>query len=458
MKIVLTTFGSFGDLHPYIAIGIGLKQRGHQVTIATSPFYRDKIETEGLTFHAVRPDLTDFGDPDEIMRLAMDLRTGTEYFVKKIATPFLRQTYEDLSAAAAGADLLLTHPATYAGPLVAEKLNLNWASSVLQPLGFLSAYDPPVLPPVSPLVAFLPRLRGLGPNFHKRLYGLMRGRVAEWSAPIRRFRADLGLPPTSADPMIEGQHAPGLVLALFSPLLGPPQPDWPPHTVQTGFPFYDKLAGDKAMPPDLAAFLDAGPPPIVFTLGTAAVMDAGDFYTHSIEAAQILKRRAVLLIGRDPRNRPAIPLPPDIFAAEYAPFSELFPRACAIVHQGGVGTTGQAMRAGRPSLVMPYSHDQPDNAARVTRLGIGRALARDRYTAYTAAREIRALLDSPAYADKARRIGQQVQTENGVQSACDALEAKLRMDEPPRNTRSKRKEKEENTKSNPETGLTRFSG
>ena len=372
--------------------------------IATSPFYRDKVETEGLTFHAVRPDLTDFGDPDEVMRLAMDLRTGTEYFVKKIATPFLRQSYEDLEQGAVeGADLLVTHPATYAGPLVAEKRGLNWASSVLQPLGFLSAYDPPVLPPVSSLVAFLPRLRRLGPAFHKRLYGLMRGRVAAWSAPIRRFRADLGLPPTTADPMIEGQHAPGLVLALFSPLLGASQPDWPPHTVQTGFPFYDKLAGDKAMPPDLIAFLDAGPPPIVFTLGTAAVMDAGDFYTHSIQAAQLLKHRAVLLIGRDPRNRPIAPLPPDIFAAEYAPFSELFPRACAIVHQGGVGTTGQAMRAGRPSLVMPYSHDQPDNAARVTRLGIGRTLARDRYTAQSAARESARPARNPVLCRKSAR-------------------------------------------------------
>lgn len=426
MKIVLTTFGSFGDLHPYIAVGIGLRARGHQVTIATSPFYKDKVETEGLNFHPVRPDLTDFGDPDELMRLAMDLRTGTEYFVKKIATPFLRATYEDLSAAVKDADLLVTHPATYAGPLLAEKLGLNWASSVLQPLGFLSTYDPPVLPPVSPLVALLPKLRGLGPSFHKRLYGLMRARVAGWSAPIRQFRADLGLPPSLTEPMIEGQHAPHLVLALFSAELGAPQPDWPPSTVQTGFPFYDKLAGDSAMPADLSAFLDAGPPPLVFTLGTAAVMDAGDFYTQSIEAAKLLNRRAVLLIGRDPRNRPHTPLSVDIFAAEYAPFSELFMRACALVHQGGVGTTGQAMRAGRPMLVMPYSHDQPDNAARVTRLGIGRTLSRDRYTAQSAAHELRELLETPSYAEKAVRIGQRVQAENGVQSACDALEARLR--------------------------------
>ena len=158
----------------------------------------------------------------------------------------------------------------------------------------------------------------------------------------------------------------------------------------------------RGYPPELAAFLKAGPPPLVFTLGTAAVMDAGDFYRISAQAAVQLKRRAVLLIGRDPRNRPTVPLPDGILAVEYAPFSELFPCACALVHQGGVGTTGQAMRAGKPMLVMPYSHDQPDNAARITRLGIGRTIARDRYTVAAAVRELRALLDTPAYAQKAQ--------------------------------------------------------
>ena len=209
-------------------------------------------------------------------------------------------------------------------------------------------------------------------------------------------------------------------------MLGAPQPDWPPHSVQTGFPFYDKLEAGKGMPPELESFLASGPPPLVFTLGTSAVMDAGDFYAHSAQAATRLSRRVVLLIGRDPRNRPTTPLPTDICAAEYAPYSELFSRAAAIVHQGGVGTTGQAMRAGKPMIVMPYSHDQPDNAARMTRLGIGRTLARDRYNPATAERELRALLDTPAYAQKAAAVGQEVQAENGVRSACDALETLLR--------------------------------
>src|SRR5262245_27952102 len=148
-----------------------------------------------------------------------------------------------------------------------------------------------------------------------------------------------------------GQHSPALVLALFSKLLADKQPDWPPQTVITGFPFYDR-DGEGGMSPELSNFLDTGPPPVVFTLDSSAVVDAGPFYEHSVAAAKLLGRRAVLLVGKDPRNRPAA-LPAGIVAFAYAPYSELCPRAAAVVHEGGIGTTAQAMRSGRPMLVMP---------------------------------------------------------------------------------------------------------
>ena len=130
----------------------------------------------------------------------------------------------------------------------------------------------------------------------------------------------------------------------------------------------------------------------------------------------------MLLVGRDTGNRPAS-LPEGVIAVEYAPFAALFPRAAAVVHQGGVGTTGQAMRAGRPMLVMPFAHDQPDNAERVRRLGIARTIPRHRYGAAAAARELGTLLDDPGYSERAASVGERVRREDGVASACDALEA-----------------------------------
>jgi UDP:flavonoid glycosyltransferase YjiC (YdhE family) len=234
------------------------------------------------------------------------------------------------------------------------------------------------------------------------------------------LRAEVGLPLTSDTPLFEGQYSPSLVLAMFSKLLADRQPDWPRQAVITGFPFYDR-DGEAGMPTDLVHFLNAGPPPLVFTLGSSAVVDAGPFYEHSVTAAKRLGRRAVLLVGKNSRNRPAS-LPDGVVAFAYAPYSDLFPRAAAIVHQGGIGTTAQAMRSGRPMLVMPYAHDQPDNAERVARLGIARTIARHRYTPARAAAELRHLLDNPAYSQRESEVGRLIRQEDGVRAACDALE------------------------------------
>jgi rhamnosyltransferase subunit B len=417
-RIVITTFGSLGDLHPSIAIALGLSARGHQPVLATSFHYREKVEATGLEFRALRPHVEHNTDP-ELMRRIMDEKRGPETVVRELLMPAVRESYEDLLEAAEGADLLVSHPITFAARLVAETRGLPWASTVTAPIVFFSPHDPPVLP----AALWAARLRFLGPRFHGLLFRLVKRVVHSWAEPWRRLRSELGLPPVRESPIFEGQHSPFLVLALFSRLLAPKQPDWPRETVITGFPFYDR-DGEPGLPPSLARFLEEGPPPIVFTLGSAAVMVPGGFYEESAEAARLLGRRAALLVGRDsPLLRAA--LPEGVRAFDYAPFSELFPRAAAIVHQGGVGTTGQAMRAGRPMLIVPFAHDQPDNAARIRRLGIGRVIRRGRYSSRTAARELGALLADPAYERRAAEVGGEVQAEDGVAAACDALEGLL---------------------------------
>jgi UDP:flavonoid glycosyltransferase YjiC (YdhE family) len=418
-RIVLTTFGSLGDLHPYIAVALGLQARGHEAVIATSGSYRQKIEALGIGFRAVRPDHPDLEANPELMRRIMDRRTGSEFVIRELMMSVLRESYEDTLAAADGADLLVSHMLTFTTRLVAEKRGIRWASTFLQPLGLFSAYDPPVVPQAP----FLAKLRFLGPAFHRLLFWCAKRSVRSWSVPWHRLRPEVGLPPTSESPLFEGQNSPALVLMLFSKLLAERQADWPRQAVLSGFPFYDG-DGEAGMPPELVHFLDVGPPPLVFTLGSSAVVDAGLFYEHSIAAAKRLGRRAVLLVGKNPRNRPAS-LPEGVVAFSYAPYSELFPRAAAIVHQGGIGTTAQAMRSGRPMLVMPYAHDQPDNAERVARLGIARTIGRHRYTPARATAELRHMLDNPAYSQRASEVGRQIQREDGVGAACDCLERLL---------------------------------
>ncbi|HEY0964073.1 MAG TPA: nucleotide disphospho-sugar-binding domain-containing protein [Pseudomonadales bacterium] len=415
-RIVLTTFGSFGDLHPYLALALELKARGHDPVIATCDAYRARIEALGIGFHSTRPQVPPVDDPQTLVILErmMDAKRGAEYMLRDFLLPAVRGAYEDLRLAVRGADLLVTHPITFAGPLVAQTTGIPWAATVLAPLSLWSNHEPPVL---ANLAWFHPLAKRGGPAVTRLLRKLIDVISNPWMRPLYDLRRELGLP-RGAHPVFEGQFSPRLNLALFSPVLGAPQPDWPPHTHVTGFPFYDGH-DHAAMPRDLARFVDAGEPPLVFTLGSAAVHVAGDFYRESAEAARLLGRRAVLLTGTDAQKPDT--LPDDVVAFPYAPFSALFPHAAAIVHQGGVGTTGQALRAGRPTLIVPFSHDQPDNAARTVRLGTGRMIERGSYRAPHVATELAALLDDPDCASRAHAVGGRVGAENGTARAVDLL-------------------------------------
>jgi rhamnosyltransferase subunit B len=419
--ILINTFGSYGDLHPYIALARGLQQRGHRPVIATSASYRAKVEAEGLLFHAVRPDLDDFGPFPEVARRVYDPRKGAEYLVRELVLPRFAQTYEDIATAAQGADLLVTHALSYAAHLFARNGNVPWMSTILSPAVFMSVYDPPRLAPAP----WLKSLFGMSPALYRLAFRAMKGIARRWSKPIDAFCRSRGLPPPRQDPLFEGQYAPRGTLAMFSPLLAQPQADWPPHTHVTGFPLHDNDAVDPVAMRALDDFLAAGDAPIVFTLGSSAIYDAGDFYTQSAWIAQRLGRRAVLLTGHVPENHVLPALPSSRFVCDYAPHSRVFPRASVTVHQGGIGTLAQAMHAGRPMLVVPFSYDQPDNAERAERLGIARALPRAKYTLRAAAAALDELLGEPRYAAAATGVAGQLRQENGVASACDRLEAVL---------------------------------
>ena len=422
-RVVFTTWGSFGDLHPFMALALELRKRGYISVIATSPIYREKVEAAGIAFHPVRPDLPqpDTETASEIIRRVLDARGGPAYLFRELLVPHLRETYADTLAAVTaegGADLLVSHQVPLTAPLVAEKTRIKWISSVLSPIAFASAYDPPTPPQ-------LPALRTLAathPLVARTIFGLGKWTTKSWVASVQRLRKELGLPP-KGNPIFEGQHSPKLVLALFSKLLARIQPDFPPNTIVTGFPFYDR--NDEEPPSaELLRFLDEGEPPMLFTLGSSLVWIAKDFYRVSIEAAQKLGRRALLLAG-DKRNLPQTKLPEGVVAIDYAPHSLVMPRALAIVHQGGIGTTGQALRAGQPMLIVPFGQDQPDNARRCLRLGVGRTLSSARYAVPSVVGELSELLNNLTYREQAAKVGQQVREENGAKTACDAIEQVL---------------------------------
>lgn len=423
-RIAMATFGSLGDLHPYLAVAIGLQKRGHEVTLATSEMYRAKIEDEGVGFHAVRPDLASFYNDSEAMRQALDRDTGSQYFVRQILLRRLEESYEDLRQACCGKDLLVSHTLAFALPLVAEKLQLPWVSIALQPVFLLSTYDPPVVP-----AATRPfRLNRLSPWKFMLLLHLSRRRTRPWMKPVDELRKRLGLPPALGHPLFEGKFSPYGSLAWFSPLMASPQPDWPALTRITGFPFYNGQEAGSGFDSRLAEFLEKGEPPVVFTLGSLGLLDDGgldvdDFFAQSILAARRLGCRAVLLTGAQTSGRVRIPLPDTMMASNYAPYSAVFPHAAVVVHHGGIGTTAQTLRAGHPMLVVPFVSDQLDNAVRARELGIARVVDKRSYTAKRAQAELTRLLSESSYSSRAADLGQKIRNEDGVGAACDALEA-----------------------------------
>jgi len=410
-RVVITCLGSYGDVFPYVGLARALKDGGHEPIIATSPSYRPAVEQEGIAFAPMGPDV-DLRDEAALARV-MDARRGGEVVVKEFVLPALDQMYDETSRLAVEADVLVSHPLTFATPAVAAARGMPWVATILAPLSLFSDSDFPVLPSLPGLA---PATRAW-PWLRRTLMGIVRRETAKWAAPLDEMRARHGLPP-AGNPLIEGQYSPHLNLALFSRVMAEPQADWPARTRVTGFVFYN---GPASLSPELESFLAAGPRPVVFTLGSSAVGAAGRFYHESAEAAARLGVRAVLLTGGFAANRPAR-VPDGVLLVDRAPHQLLFPRARAVVHQGGAGTTAQALRAGCPMLVVPHSHDQPDNAWRVARLGVARTLYPKRYTAARAASELQRLLDDPSYAARAREAAVIVAAERGAHAAADAIQ------------------------------------
>jgi len=299
---------------------------------------------------------------------------------------------------------------------VAEKLKLRWVSAILSPTSFFSARDPSVLVNVPWLI----HVRKAGWRAYRAVLNLGRLGARHWWNPVRELRREQRLRP-DCDPVFRDKFSSELVLALFSPLLAKPQPDWPPQTLQPGFVFFDSQESSAGADRGLAEFLEIEDPPIVFTQGSTAVHSPGTFYEISAEAARKLGRRALLL------GTTVVPgiQSSRIYALPYAPYSKVFRNAAVIVHQGGSGTTGQALRAGRPQLIVPFGWDQPDNAARVERLAAGIHLARNAYSVKAAVAALERLLQEKQFANRAAQVGEEVQAEDGLTSACNAIETLL---------------------------------
>ncbi|MEO6810491.1 MAG: glycosyltransferase [Isosphaeraceae bacterium] len=411
MNILLVPIGSHGDVHPFVGLGSALRDRGHRVTVLTNSHFGPLIGRAELDFVAL-------GSEDDYQQAISDpkLWEPIEGFKRVVEWGILRQmrpVYELIAERYLPGETVVLAQATAFGARIAqEALGVPLVTVNLQPALLRSVVEPPALPGYA-LVRRLPRAgRRLFYWFGDRLIVdplLTKG--------VDAFRAELGLPRVRRF-LDRWWFSPQRVLGLFPDWFAPPQPDWPPQVELTGFPLFDER-GLEPVPVEVNEFLDRGDPPIVFTPGTAMAY-GHEFFKAAVGACQRLNRRGILLTRF--ADQVPTPLPEGVRHVSYVPFSQLLPRASALVHHGGIGTSAQALAAGIPQLIMPMAHDQPDNAARLTRLGVGRALRPQAFHAPAVADALSALLGSSDVASRCRSLASRVLEADPMGDACASIE------------------------------------
>jgi rhamnosyltransferase subunit B len=411
LLMILLPVGSSGDVLPFVAVGLRLKQRGHRVLVVASGSHRTLVETAGLELIEsidAKADLAAFGHPS-IWRPTRGLRRISE----RIVIPSLRPQIAAIESRFERSNTVIVGSTLAFGARIAsEKLGAPMVTIHLAPAAIRSLEDTPVVANI-PAFPHLPRpvKRSLYWYFDRYVVG---DAIASGLNEVRR---DLGMPPVHR-PLHEWLHSPTRVIGLFPPWFVAPAPDWPPQVRLTGFALYDG-PGPHTLPADVAQFLDEGDPPVAFTTGTA-MYHTENFFRAAADACARLGMRGIL-ISSSPGQLPAAALS-NVRAFAYAPFSELLPRAKAIVHHGGIGTAAHALRAGLPQVVVPMSFDQPDNAARLERLGVAATLSRRRLDGKSLASALRKLLARPDLSAKLADAARHFEGDTSLDETCRLIE------------------------------------
>jgi rhamnosyltransferase subunit B len=417
-RILLSTIGTLGDLHPFIALGLALKARGAAPLLAVSESHVDKVKLAGLDVIAIFPSFEQLAGELGLAEAAAVGRVmaDQDYMIREIVLRLLPESTRRLDIAAEGAAAIVGNIFALAGPIVAEKRALPFIPAILQPTAIFSAYDPPVGQGFFTFSAI--RNGPLGRAWNALALAVVRREVRRrYSGPIDQVRSAHGLGPMRATPIIEPESDRALRLGLYSAFLAPVQPDFPPNVKLVGFPIFDSTTGSaEDLDEELKAFIAAGDPPLVFTLGSFATYAPGKFYRESIAIARHMGMRAILLTGNGDSSPSGA-----LIERSYAPHSLVFPHAAAIIHHGGIGTIGQALRAGKPQLVVPHMGDQRDNGARIERLGVGRVLAVTRYDTRRAATLLEEMISDVSWSNRAEALARIVRGENAAETAAQAI-------------------------------------
>ena len=419
MNIFIATYGSRGDVQPYVALGKGLQNAGHKVTLATSERFCNFVKAHGLHYGYMNDDLLAILDTDQ----GRDLVENTNNLFEVIKQTFsmmkqvgpmqqalLQESWE--AAKQSNPDLIIFHPKAYGGPQFAEKLGIPVTMALLIPMMVPTTEHPNLGFPELKLGAWYNRMTY---QFVNKLTGVSANKH------VKAWRAANGLPPQKRFDILHTTDG-GVIPVLhgFSQHVIPPPSDWPKTARTTGYWFLNQ-ANDWIPPPELEVFLEAGPPPVYVGFGSMAGRDPERLANIVIEALQRAGVRGIIVTGWG--GLKAVALPETVLQIDQAPHAWLFPRMAAIVHHGGAGTTAAGLRAGKPSVVVPFFGDQPFWGQRIHSLGVGsNPIPQKKLTAEKLAAAIKDVISNPTIRQKAEDLGAKVRHEDGIGNAVALIE------------------------------------
>lgn len=424
MKIGLQTWGSEGDVRPFLNLAAVLTEAGHRVTLLVSDDigrdYSAEARANGFELRATKPILASFDiEAARIWREILDaghpLRQA-ELILRYGFDPLVDAMYEGAVRLCAENEAVVGHFFVHPLRAAAQASGTPFATVHIAP---------ECLPSLEFCPTGIPDLGRWMRPFAWWLVARLIDRV--FLRRTNALRARAGLPP-DRDTIRETWVSDRLNLVAISPTLCAAPADWKGRYEVCGFFDRPTTTAAEPIPEAIAAFLAEGAPPVYFTFGSMMVADT----TYIAETVAVW-RAAVARLGcraifQVPHDGPeARPTEPNILIARRAPHAEVFPRCALVVHHGGAGTTQSALRAGRASVVVAHMTDQFDWGARLERLGVaGPTRTRRRLTANDLAASIAKVLTAPAMANRARSLGQSMSTERGPDKAVRLIETRLR--------------------------------
>jgi len=409
MKVLITTFGTRGDLQPFIALARGLRAAGHDVAICTSTGYQSFVEEHNVSYLFMDNELLRLSEA----ALGESNGLGGNISIIRQMVPAIRRSMDDewQAALAFQPDLIIYHPKCLGSYHVAEKLQIPAMQSL--PLPFYPTREFP-----NPFFANIQ----LGRRFNYFSYRLLEFPNVMYRGTINDFRQKtLGLRPLGRFPdlLTRSNGRPIPVLYPYSPHVLPVPSDYPPHVHVTGYWFLDHTP-DWQPEPDLLRFLEAGTPPVYVGFGSVGGRKGEERTRTVLDALQKSGQRGLLVSGWG--GLKASDLPENVFMVASVPHDWLFPQVSAVVHHGGAGTTAAGLRAGKPTIICPFMADQPFWGRLVHQLGVGpKPIPQRRLTADALSAAITTAVQDQTMQRQATELGQKIDKEDGIACAIEVI-------------------------------------